>query len=100
MDLRNAVDLLEFSEAYCAEQLKKTCLQFICVNAACFLEGRWVVLCTLLEVSSLMRWVYLYRYLDGLDVSLLDELSATYISMVGCVYADITFAHIHEHISS
>ena len=40
--LRNVVELLEFSEAYGADQLKKSCLQFICVNAACFLEGRWV----------------------------------------------------------
>ena len=38
--LRNVVEFLEFAEAYCADQLKKSCLQFICVNAVCFLEGR------------------------------------------------------------
>lgn len=37
--LRNVVEFLKFAEAYCADQLKKSCLQFICVNAACFLEG-------------------------------------------------------------
>ena len=41
MTLRNVVEFLEFAEAYSADQLKKSCQQFICVNAACFLEGRW-----------------------------------------------------------
>lgn len=43
VNLRNAVELLEFSETYYAQQLKNSCLQFICVNASCFFEGRYVL---------------------------------------------------------
>lgn len=41
VNLKNAVDFLEFAETYSAQQLKKSCLQFICVNSACFLEARY-----------------------------------------------------------
>ena len=40
VDLKNAVEFLEFAEAYSALQLKKACLQFICVNCSHFLEAR------------------------------------------------------------
>ncbi len=40
VDLRNAVDFLEFAETYSACQLKKSCFEFICVNASFFLEER------------------------------------------------------------
>ena len=40
VNLKNAVEFLECAETYSAMQLKKSCLQFICVNASCFLESR------------------------------------------------------------
>ena len=39
--LRSVSEVLGFAVAYSAEQLKRACLQFICVNAASLLEGRW-----------------------------------------------------------
>ena len=40
--LRNVGDIVKFAVAFSADQLKRSCLQFICVNAASLLEGRYV----------------------------------------------------------
>ena len=40
--LRNVYELMEFSEVYNAPQLKRACLQFMCVNSASLLEGRYM----------------------------------------------------------
>ncbi len=42
VSLRNVSEMLEFSVAYSAMQLKKACLKFMCVNASVLLEGRYV----------------------------------------------------------
>lgn len=41
--LKNVADIAQFAVMYGADQLKKACLQFICINAACLLEGRLVL---------------------------------------------------------
>ncbi|XP_064404443.1 inhibitor of Bruton tyrosine kinase-like isoform X2 [Halichondria panicea] len=64
LTLRNVPELLEIADTYSASQLKSSCLQFICVNAAALLEA---------------------RLLDGLDHTLLDALSSAYQSMAPCV---------------
>lgn len=38
--LKNAAELLEFAVMYNAEQLKLSCLQFICLNMAALLESK------------------------------------------------------------
>lgn len=81
LELRNAVDFLEFSEAYSACHLKKCCLQFICVNASCFLEARW---------------------LDNLDSSLLEDLSRSYQELFlskkkrAIKFPDLPFEHLPQ----
>ncbi|XP_037082499.1 inhibitor of Bruton tyrosine kinase-like [Pollicipes pollicipes] len=40
LTLKNAVELMEFSAMYGAEQLKSTCMQFICLNLAAVMENR------------------------------------------------------------
>ena len=42
LTLKNAVELLEFSSMYGAEQLQAACSQFICLNLAAVMENRWV----------------------------------------------------------
>jgi len=41
LNLKNVGDILEFAVAYSAIQLKTSCLQFICMNSASLLEGRY-----------------------------------------------------------
>jgi len=38
--LKNVADMLEFAFVYQAEQLKRTCLQFVCINLPALLETR------------------------------------------------------------
>ena len=40
--IRNVADITSFADNYHAEQLKSACLQFICLNLAPLLEGRYV----------------------------------------------------------
>ena len=44
LTLKNAVELLEFSSMYGAEQLQDSCNQFICLNLAAVMENRWVLI--------------------------------------------------------
>lgn len=39
VSLKNVADLLDFATTYHADQLKSTCLQFICLNLPAVLEG-------------------------------------------------------------
>ena len=39
--IRNVADITSFADNYHAEQLKNACLQFICLNLAPLLEGRY-----------------------------------------------------------
>ena len=41
VSFKNAGELLEFSSVYQAHQLKAACQQFISLNLAAMLEGRW-----------------------------------------------------------
>lgn len=40
--LKNVADIAHFAVTYGADQLKKACLQFICINATSLLDGRLV----------------------------------------------------------
>jgi len=40
--IRNVAEIASFADNYHAEQLKNACLQFICLNLAPLLEGRYV----------------------------------------------------------
>ncbi|XP_028412320.1 inhibitor of Bruton tyrosine kinase-like [Dendronephthya gigantea] len=56
--LKNAVEILEFSCLYNAEQLKLSCLEFICMNISCLFEARSLELLSeeiIDEVSNLYR---------------------------------------------
>ena len=61
MTLKNSVDIVHFADTYNALQLKKTVIEFMCVNLAAFLEG---------------------SYLLDLKDDLAEELSTAYQAMV------------------
>ena len=54
LTLKNAVELLEFSCLYGAEQLQAACNQFICLNLAAVMENRRVfpILAPLLSLGD------------------------------------------------
>jgi hypothetical protein len=59
------VEFLEFAEAYSADQLKKSCQQFVCVNAACFLEGRWASSDVIKLLYMYIIYYHIYRIYEG-----------------------------------
>ena len=61
VSLKNAAELLEVSSFYNAEQLKRTCQQFVCLNLTALLET---------------------RALDILSAEVMDELTEYYKEMV------------------
>lgn len=70
LSFKNAGELLEFSSVYQAHQLKKACQQFISLNLAAMLEG---------------------RYLEILSEETLEELASYYRSSIpGMAYRNMT----------
>lgn len=82
LTLKNAAELLEFAAMYNAEQLKLSCLQFICLNLAAMLEARTL---DVLSDDVLKELCVAYRkmipamerriitpYIDGPDIGYLD----------------------------
>ena len=55
--IRNVADITSFAGNYHAEQLKNACMQFVCLNLAPLLEGRYV------REHSICVW-YLKQYVN------------------------------------
>lgn len=55
LTLKNAVEVLEFSALYGADQLKTTCMEFICLNLAAIMENRCVRLALCSSVPLHLR---------------------------------------------
>ena len=72
--IRNVGDITSFADNYHAEQLKNACLQFICLNLAPLLEGRYAqyhyfVYCVykdtqhIFVVIFIIMWVHAYIHI-------------------------------------
>eukprot|EP00118_Oscarella_pearsei_P015978 m.149009 g.149009 ORF g.149009 m.149009 type:complete len:1342 (+) comp38508_c0_seq60:189-4214(+) len=66
LNLRNVVDIVDFADTYGASQLKKTTLDYICVNLAALLEG---------------------GFLLNMDGRLAEELAMSYQTMIPLIGA-------------
>ncbi|XP_022089803.1 inhibitor of Bruton tyrosine kinase-like [Acanthaster planci] len=87
ISLRNVAELLQFASVYRANQLKRTCHQYIGLNLACLLESRALeilssdVLLELTEAYKEMIPSMPYRiitpYEEGPDISYIEEEPST-----------------------